>query len=214
MILKNSYFYFEKALTPKFCDEVIQHGSNNFQTALTGSITKNIKRDLTKHPLTQKELKELRKKRDSNISWLNDPWIFKEVIPYVKQANELAGWNFEWSISEHCQFTKYDSAQYYDWHTDSSEEPYNRPNAPEHNKIRKLSVTCTLSDPSEYEGGHLQFYFNKLDLKQKDRVKSCTEILPKGSIVVFPSFIWHRVTPVLSGTRYSLVIWNLGENFK
>ena len=42
----------------------------------------------------------------------------------------------------------------------------------------------------------------------------CKEILPKGSIIVFPSFVWHRVKPVTSGTRYSLVVWHLGRPFK
>ena len=40
------------------------------------------------------------------------------------------------------------------------------------------------------------------------------EILPKGSIVVFPSHVWHRVKPVTSGTRYSLVVWSIGDPFK
>ena len=40
------------------------------------------------------------------------------------------------------------------------------------------------------------------------------DILPKGSIIVFPSHLWHRVRPVTSGTRYSLVTWNLGKPFK
>ena len=41
-----------------------------------------------------------------------------------------------------------------------------------------------------------------------------TEIRPRGSIIVFPSFVWHRVTPVTKGTRYSLVVWSLGYPFK
>ena len=36
----------------------------------------------------------------------------------------------------------------------------------------------------------------------------------KGSIIVFPSFVWHRVKRVTKGSRYSLVIWNLGYPFK
>jgi predicted 2-oxoglutarate/Fe(II)-dependent dioxygenase YbiX len=42
----------------------------------------------------------------------------------------------------------------------------------------------------------------------------CKEILPKGSIIIFPSFVWHRVKPVTKGARYSLVVWNLGYPFK
>jgi PKHD-type hydroxylase len=49
---------------------------------------------------------------------------------------------------------------------------------------------------------------------EDDRTKLCTEIYKKGSIVVFPSFVWHRVKPVVEGTRYSLVIWNCGYPFK
>ena len=41
----------------------------------------------------------------------------------------------------------------------------------------------------------------------------CKEILPKGSLVVFPSFVYHRVCPVVKGTRYSLVVWNTGKPF-
>jgi PKHD-type hydroxylase len=40
------------------------------------------------------------------------------------------------------------------------------------------------------------------------------EILSKGSIIIFPSHLWHRVKPVMKGTRYSLVLWNLGNPFK
>ena len=38
--------------------------------------------------------------------------------------------------------------------------------------------------------------------------------LKKGGIVVFPSFVWHRVKPVTKGIRYSLVVWILGQPFK
>ena len=45
-------------------------------------------------------------------------------------------------------------------------------------------------------------------------LRRAKEILPKGSIIVFPSFVWHRVCPVKSGERNSLVIWNLGYPFQ
>jgi PKHD-type hydroxylase len=82
-----------------------------------------------------------------------------------------------------------------------------------HGKIRKLSVTCSLSDPKDYKGGELEFDFRNMDPDKKS-VRKCAEISERGSIVVFPSHIWHRVKPVTKGTRYSLVIWNLGHPFK
>jgi PKHD-type hydroxylase len=209
MNLEYPYYYFSNALTLKFCDEIIKYGKiQQEQIALIGETNPNKK-------LTKDELKNLRKKRNSNVVWMNDKWIYKEIQPYVHEANKKAKWNFEWNWSESCQFTKYAPGQYYDWHCDSYELPYNNPNDLNfHNKIRKLSVTCSLSDPEDYKGGELEFNFNHPQKNKKNNIRKCKEILPKGSIVVFPSFVWHRVCPVQKGTRYSLVIWNLGYPYK
>ena len=180
--------------------------------ALTEGYGRN--RDLKKNPLTKKETRDLKKKRDSNIVWMNDRWIYKEIHPYIHMANISAGWNFQWDVSEDSQFTKYSKGQYYGWHSDSWEKPYSKP-GPLYGKIRKLSVSVSLSDYSEYEGGALEFNFRNRDPSKSDKnsIQTCTQILPKGSLVVFPSFVWHRVTPVTAGTRYSLVLWNLGKPF-
>ena len=214
MNLLNHYYYFKNALSHKFCDDVIAYGKKQQEEiAVTGNIGQ--KRDLKTNPLSKKEIKDLKKKRNSNIIWMNDRWIYDQIQPYIHRANKEAGWNFEWDWSESCQFTKYGKGQYYDWHCDSWEHPYNNPNDLNSNgKIRKLSVTCTLSDPSEYSGGELEFNFNNPENTSKKNIVKCKEILSKGSICVFPSFVWHRVCPVKKGTRYSLVIWNLGYPFR
>jgi PKHD-type hydroxylase len=214
MNLHNHYYYFKSVLSHKFCDDVIAYGKKQQEEiAVTGNIGQ--KRDLKTNPLSKKEISDLKKKRNSNIVWMNDRWIYNQIQPYIHKANKDAGWNFEWDMSESCQFTKYGKGQYYGWHCDSWEQPYNNPNNLNyHGKIRKLSVTCTLSDPSEYSGGELEFNFNNPENTNKKNIVKCKEILPKGSICVFPSFVWHRVCPVKKGTRYSLVIWNLGYPFK
>jgi len=45
-------------------------------------------------------------------------------------------------------------------------------------------------------------------------VMTANEARKKGSIIVFPSFNWHQVTPVTRGVRYSLVTWHLGQPWK
>jgi len=212
MNLQNYYYYFQSALTPRFCDELIKYGiSQQEQLALTGGQTNKVNEG---KPLDDKDILDLKKKRDSNIVWLNDRWIYKEIQPYIHQANRLAGWDFQWDFSESCQFTKYKLNQHYDWHCDSWEAPYaNKDNPDTFGKIRKLSVTCSLSAPEDYEGGELEFDFRNMD-PDKQSVRKCAEIKPRGSIVVFPSHVWHRVKPVTKGVRYSLVIWNLGYPFK
>ena len=212
MNLQNYYYYFQNALTPRFCDEVIKYGIlQQEELALTGGQTEKVNKG---KDLSEEDLKDLKKKRDSNIVWLNDKWIYNEIHPYIHQANRLAGWNFDWDFSESCQFTKYKLNQFYDWHCDSWETPYNDPkDVNRHGKIRKLSVTCSLSAPEDYEGGELEFDFRNQD-PDKPSIRKCAEISKRGSIVVFPSHVWHRVKPVTKGTRYSLVIWNLGYPFK
>jgi len=208
MNLNNYYWYFTGALSSKFCDEVIKYAKEKQEElALTGLLDPDKK-------LSNKEIKDLKKYRNSNIVWLNDQWIYNEIYPYIHNANKSSGWNFQWDWSESCQFTKYAKGQFYDWHCDSWESPYENTNDKNfYNKIRKLSVTVSLTDPSEYKGGELEFDFRN-NVNGKPNIRKCKEILPKGSICVFPSFVWHRVTPVTSGTRYSLVIWNIGHPFK
>jgi PKHD-type hydroxylase len=209
MNISNHYWAFKSALTPKFCDEVIKYALSKEETmARTGGFGDK--------ELTQEQVLNMQRKRKSDLVWLNDTWIYKEIHPYVHKANKNAGWNFDWLRSESCQFTKYKHNQYYDWHCDSWDKPYEK-EGPEKGMIRKLSVTCQLTDSSEYSGGELQFDTRSYDPHMRDEYKhviTSKEILPKGSIVVFPSFVWHRVQPVTKGTRYSLVIWNLGYPFK
>jgi PKHD-type hydroxylase len=167
--------------------------------------------------LSKEDISNMKRKRNSDIVWMDDPWIYRELHPYVNKANKNAGWNFEWDWSEPCQFTKYKLNQYYDWHCDSWNKPYNKPNTQDHGKIRKISMTCQLTDGSEYEGGELEFDFRDYDPHMRDEsihLKQFKQILPKGSIVLFPSFVWHRVKPITKGIRYSLVVWNLGYPFK
>ena len=209
MNLTNYYWYFQSVIPERICDDIVKYGQQlQDQMAVTGGYGDR--------PLDKNQVKDLKKKRNSNIVWMNDRWIYKEIQPYVNQANRNAGWNFEWNFSESCQFTKYTKGQFYNWHCDSWDKPYIRENTndPTHGKIRKLSVTVTLSNPKKYKGGELEFDFRNLDPDKPTKPVKCKEILPKGSLVVFPSFVWHRVCPVKKGERNSLVIWNLGWPFK
>jgi PKHD-type hydroxylase len=213
MNLKNYYWYFQSGLPKSFCNDLIKYGNEKKEEiALTGNQTSKVK---SGKELNDNDLKDLKKKRDSNIVWLNDPWIYNEIHPYIRLANINAGWNFEWDYSESCQFTKYKKNQYYDWHVDSWDDVYDdKHNENYKGKIRKLSVTCSLSKPEDYEGGELEFDFGSEEPNKEHKIKTCSEIKDQGSLVIFPSFINHRVKPVTKGARYSLVMWNLGLPFK
>ena len=202
MNLIHYYWYFKSIIPERICNDIVKYGHQmQDQMAVTGGYENK--------KLDKKQVKDLKKKRDSNVVWMSDKWIYREIQPYIHEANRNAGWNFEWDFSEACQFTKYKKGQFYDWHCDALKK--------NESKIRKLSMTCQLTDPSEYKGGELEFDFrlyNPIKRDESRHVVTEKKALSKGSIIVFPSFTWHRVKPVQKGTRYSLVVWCRGEKFK
>lgn len=211
MNLSNIYYYFTAALSKDFinrCKELAR--ATREEKGLIGG--EEVMKKAGKIPTT-KDIAHFKKVRNSHITWLDQDWIYQTIQPYVKEANEKAGWNFQWDWTEPGQYTVYRKDQHYDWHQDNWPFPYEKDRGHLAGKVRKLSVTCNLTDPNEYSGGELEFYNVQNPKKKKNFVK-CKEILPKGSIIVFPSFIWHRVNPVTKGLRTSLVMWNLGDPFK
>ena len=71
--------------------------------------------------------------------------------------------------------------------------------------IRKISMTCLLSDPSEFTGGDL--LFSEMGEKKPLQLK-------QGQAIFFASFLRHKVAPVKKGIRRSLVMWFGGTPFK
>ena len=199
MIVKEPYVLYEGAIPKEKCEEIIQRGTSSLQEAKT---VNNTRKDI----------------RKSNISWLHDKDLYKLVSPYVLDANTNAGWNYEVSMYESLQFTCYEQNGHYGWHADwgsdihaAYTEQQAGPGSPKIGKIRKLSMTLNLTDKSNYEGGNLEF-----DVGQHsgDTQYYSPDVRTQGTIIVFPSYIPHQITPVTSGTRYSLVLWALGEPFK
>ena len=74
--------------------------------------------------------------------------------------------------------------------------------------LEKLSLTLQLSDGSEYEGGNFELNDGTGQGLPYDALRK------KGSVLIFPSFLMHRVTPVTSGVRKTIVAWFEGRQFK
>ena len=111
---------------------------------------------------------------------------------YIGLANRI--WNYTLNRIEDIQMTEYKPKGHYDWHIDSFE--------PVNGEQRKLSISILLND--EFIGGGLE-----INGKFKESV-----LKSKGDIVVFPSFLSHRVVPVELGTRYTAVSWAYGPAFR
>tara|TARA_R100001369_G_scaffold45821_1_gene72166 strand:- start:337 stop:939 length:603 start_codon:yes stop_codon:yes gene_type:complete len=200
MIGLNEYYWcFEKAVPENVCNDIIKYGNS-----------KVLEQGLVGHEDSLIDNKKIRK---SEVCFLDDQWIFDEIIPYIRTANENAGWNFDWDWTESIQFTKYKPDQFYTWHADDMPKPFGKNSHLNYQgKIRKLSATVNLTDPSEYTGGDFE-----VDLRNNQNgrnIITLDQIKPKGSILVFPSFVTHQVRPIRTGERNSLVLWNLGPPWK
>ena len=198
MILKYNYWQFQSVLPKKVCEDIIKFAKEKKQQKGKVGGNNKLKADLSK--------------RDSNVVFLNEDWIYKTVLPYLNTANQNAGWNFQTDHAESSQFTIYKKGQFYDWHCDNYKEPYKEHINPNLiGKTRKLSLTLQLSDPKDYSGGELEF---DMTVNKNKPYREVFKKNSQGTIVVFPSFIEHRVKPVKKGTRYSLVNWSCGYPWK
>lgn len=142
------------------------------------------------------------KTRITDVVWLDEASPIGCIAQiYINIANKKAGWNLNLCSCEQIQIGKYDGnvKGFYDWHTDDSFKVH------KNGLIRKLSISVLLNDPKEYEGGLLEF---------KEFSDSEQPKLQQGSIIVFKSYLEHRVSPVTSGTRYSAVTWVSGPAYR
>ena len=128
--------------------------------------------------------------RSCTVRWLDDQWIHS-AMAYVEQAN-TNGFQVAVDNRAEMQFTEYTSDQkgHYDWHHDVQ---WNGQSGWD----RKLSVTVQLSDANEYNGGDFEF----------DELKTNADFRSQGTVLVFPSYLRHRIHPITSGTRRALVAW-------
>jgi PKHD-type hydroxylase len=66
-----------------------------------------------------------------------------------------------------------------------------------------------LSNPKDYAGGN----FEMKNVQEQELKMPMGQIRKQGTVIVFPSFLKHKVTEVTRGTRYSLVQWLNGPDF-
>ena len=138
--------------------------------------------------------------RITRISWIEQSqetlWLYQKLVGATSSINQQA-YCYDLSALESLQYTDYLAGEgsRYDWHVDQGRTP----------RRRKLSLVLQLSAPTDYEGCELQIYAsNQIDTAPKTR----------GTLIAFPSYALHRVTPITAGIRKSLVMWCSGPRFR
>jgi len=149
--------------------------------------------------------------RKSYIAWYDDKELSTKIFDIIKDINIKTKWNFNLTELEPLQYTIYNLRNFYDWHIDSHTKPY------KNGLIRKLSFTICLNDNelenNNYTGGDFEICLPH-PYHNKNKYFRFRKVFKQGTIIVFPSHIWHKVHPITSGTRKVLVGWVVGKSFE
>ena len=187
----NSYYYqIPTGIDRNLADHIITN-LNNIGSPLMDAVTGS------DNPKSDPKI------RISQQRWLStDSWIAGMIAHFIREANRI---NFGYKLEgwgDGIQYTEYNGkGSHYDWHTDCCECRH-LPGF-----VRKLSVSLLLSSPDEYEGGELQIKY--------PGHQGIDTLKPElGQAIIFPSQALHRVKPLESGKRISLVGWYGGPPFR
>jgi hypothetical protein len=182
-----------KSLVPETALVYSKHIINNTDDLEMNYINSS-KRDDTKMPVPQLSLALPRFKQIDNL-----------VTNKILEHNDLY-WNLQITGKIDTKYCVYREGHSAGWHIDG---PFGINGfVPETTLWRKLSVSIALND--DYEGGELDLVVSSI--RPENTVHSIK--LGKGSAIVFPPYLTHRVRPITKGTRRALVYWFLGPRWK
>lgn len=142
---------------------------------------------------------ENQKIRHSNSTFLppasSQEWIIQRLLPIIHDVNDNC-YQFDIQAIAPLQIIEYNENGHYDWHVDIGLDSLS---------TRKISMVVFLTPPEAYTGGRLKLVkgVNPVDF-----------VPAQGSCIVFPSFLLHRVEPIRSGSRHTLVVWVHGPPYR
>ena len=198
------FYVFPRAIAPDACEKIVKDCKQNI---LGKASIKVCSQDGT---IVSRNDPEVRK---TSIHFIKDKdnKVNKLVWHFLREANKIQ-FNYDLTYFQPIQFGEYKDGGFYGWHQDDGGDAIDEPN-----EIRKLTAVLVVSNPDTFEGGELQFYNGDRPMEDMGEITGeqiTNDIKSQGSVVVFDSRDWHRVTPVTKGVRHSIVCWTVGPNFK
>lgn len=147
--------------------------------------------------------------RLARVAWIppepDTAWLYDKLAVVATRANRSYGFDLT-GFGEDLQYTVYDErGAFYTWHQDGLTGDV---------ASRKLAMVVQLSDPATYQGADLELFDSVADLSADELADSNLERRQQGTVIAFPAFEYHRVTPLASGVRRSLVVWVSGPPFR
>ena len=133
-------------------------------------------------------------KRSSKVSFIDDVKICREIFNIIDYTTLI-----NLTDIEPLQYSEYIVGDEYGWHRDVHDEPYSN------GLVRKVSFSTILND--DFWGGEFDIETKNPMYKKRYQTFESEEY----NTIIFPAHMWHRVRPVKSGIRKSIVGWLLGE---
>lgn len=185
----SNYLFQEKFLTKEECNNLINEGKKELHKASVYDKQNN----LIESPI-----------RDTNVNFFKKGSSVDNILDKIINSIGITAINY-YGISitdiEPIQYAEYEIGMFYGWHTDSG-------STIQQATKRDISASLILNDKSEYTGGSLQMVLSNRISEDNVIDPQDVENQEQGTLIIFPSSMIHRVTPVLSGVRKSLVLWS------
>ena len=194
--MKHTYMIYDSVVSTEVCNSITkQFDENNFSAGVVGFAGQGCVDTKIRHAETQ---------------WAPRNSLVECILTrFIMQANQEALWNFDITEPEQVQIGRYKEDQFYNQHIDCYIKGGDIVSTGNGGGVivpmlsqRKISASLLLNDESEYTGGDLLI------------VNEVVKTKKQGTIIVFPSFMAHQVTPVTQGVRYSAVCWMNGPKWK
>lgn len=188
----NTFYYWKKILSDEVINDLTKMVENKYTFSKGKTGIAELGTSTDSYKTNNRNIAYIQPDGDSR-------WLYETLFPLAKQANEEV-FHFDIDIvTDPIHYVIYpEDGGHLDWHMDVGAYGVN---------CRKLAMTVQLSDPSDYEGGDFQIWLGGSD-------GFVTVPREKGDVVVFPTFLMHRVTPITRGERRCLVFWTGGRPFR
>ena len=205
-----AFYIFPRAIPQKDCDKYLKYCLKNVKWEDASTIAKGYT-DVTNKEMTEEEREKSShfdyKMRKTDISFITDKDnLMNELVwGFIREANKQY-FHYNLDYFQPVQFARYQNGGHYDRHQDANGDTQLS------SECRKLSLTMSLTDHTTYDGGYLEFYNGNKPYEHEEH-DVAKDVKDQGSVIVFDSRDWHRVTPVTKGVRYSIVCWTVGPHF-
>jgi PKHD-type hydroxylase len=120
-------------------------------------------------------------------------WLYNYVAAVTDEVN-TAHYRFDVMDMQNLQVLRYRPGQWFKWHFDTFD-----------GSDRKLTMVINLSRQEEYVGGGLQVDGDWHGVEYRK---------VQGAATFFPSWMKHRAKAPIWGTRWALVAWITGPQWK